>query len=66
MVDSYFQYCAVCRADVLLNQTQRHCAGEHDCEDLSKCVLRRFFTGIEFREAYAAKKLTMKGCKTLD
>jgi hypothetical protein len=64
MADSHFQYCALCRADVLLNQTQRRCAGEHGCEDLSKCVLRRFFTGTEPREAYVAKKLSIKGRKT--
>lgn len=66
MVDSYFRYCALCHANVLLNQTQRHCAGEHKCEDLSNCVLRRFFTGAEPREVYAPKKLSMKGCKTRD
>ncbi|HEY1436869.1 MAG TPA: hypothetical protein VGG82_05130 [Casimicrobiaceae bacterium] len=50
MVDSFFEYCPVCREEVLLNQTQRQCAREHACEELSKCVLRRLFTGIEFRE----------------
>ena len=48
MFDSPFEYCTVCRACVLLDQTQAECAREHGCGGNVKCVLRRFFTGIDF------------------
>lgn len=54
MFDSPFEYCPMCRAYVLLDQTQRQCAQEHACS--AKCPLQRFFTGIEFREATESKK----------
>lgn len=66
MFDPHFEYCSLCRAPVLLDQTQRRCARDHDCKDLSQCVLRRFFTGIEFREIYASGRLKIKGCNTRD
>jgi len=50
MFDSPFEYCAVCRAYVVLDQTQRQCAREHSCAAVPKCPLQRFFTGTEFRE----------------
>jgi len=50
MFDSPFEYCPACRAYVLLDQTQQQCAREHACKELSKCALRRLFTGIEFRD----------------
>ena len=51
MFDSPFEYCPMCGAHVLLDQTQRECAREHACSATLKCPLERFFTGIEFREA---------------
>ena len=48
MFDSPFDYCKVCRAYVLLDQTHRECAREHGCGNISECPLRMFFTGIEF------------------
>jgi len=50
MFDSPFEFCTVCRAYVLLDQTRRQCAREHDCAGATKCPLEKFFTGIEFRE----------------
>jgi hypothetical protein len=50
MFDSPFEYCLVCRSYVLLDQTQRPCRREDSCTAVSKCPLRRFFTGMEFRE----------------
>ena len=55
MFDSPFEYCLVCRAYVLLDQTQRQCAREHSCTVVSKCPLQRFFTGMEFREVQKAQ-----------
>jgi hypothetical protein len=51
MFDSPFEFCPVCRAYVLLDQTQRQCAAEHGCAGSGKCGLARYFTGREFREA---------------
>jgi hypothetical protein len=48
--DSPFEFCAVCRGYVLLDQTKRQCAREHRCAGVAKCPLERYFTGIEFRE----------------
>jgi hypothetical protein len=48
MLDSPFEFCAVCREYVLLDQTLRECAREHRCTDLASCPLRRYFEGIEF------------------
>jgi hypothetical protein len=56
MLDSPFDYCKVCRAYVLLDQTHRECLREHGCEDVAECPLRRLFTGIEFRPANEAAK----------
>jgi hypothetical protein len=50
MFDSPFEYCPVCRAYVLLDQTQKQCAREHSCATALKCPLRPFFAGMEFRE----------------
>ena len=55
MFDSPFEYCAVCRAYVVLDQTQRQCAREHSCAAVPKCPLQRFFTGMEFREGQGAE-----------
>jgi hypothetical protein len=54
MFDSPFEYCKTCGEYVLLDQTNAECAREHNCRDAAGCVLRRFFTGIEFRKAEAA------------
>jgi hypothetical protein len=48
MFDSPFEFCAVCRQYVLLDQTHRECAREHACPTGERCPLRRLFTGIEF------------------
>ena len=56
MFDSPFEYCLVCRAYVLLDQTQRQCGREHCCEAVAKCPLQRFFTGMEFREGNVAQE----------
>jgi hypothetical protein len=56
MFDSPFELCPVCRAYVLLDQTQRQCAREHGCAGEPKCPLEKYFTGIEFREAPPAAK----------
>jgi hypothetical protein len=56
MFDSPFEFCAICRQYVLLDQTQRQCALEHVCAPNTTCPLRRYFTGIEFgREPGAAE-----------
>ena len=55
MFDSPFAYCPVCRAYVLLDQTQRQCAREHACASVPKCPLQSFFNGIEFREGQEAQ-----------
>ena len=51
MFDSPFEYCKTCGEYVLLDQTNSECAREHHCRDVAGCVLRRFFTGIEFGKA---------------
>ncbi len=51
MFDSPFEFCSVCQGYVLLDQTQRECAGEHGCRDPSVCPLRRIFTGLDFASA---------------
>jgi len=56
MFDSPFEFCPVCGAYVLLDQTQRQCAREHRCEGEPKCPLEKYFTGIEFHEAAPAAK----------
>ncbi len=56
MFDSPFAFCPVCRAYVLLDQTQKQCAREYACSAAVKCPLRPFFTGIEFREATESEK----------
>lgn len=48
MFDSPFEFCAVCRAYVLLDQTQRQCAHEHGCTAATVCPLQQCFTGMEF------------------
>ena len=48
MFDSPFEFCAVCRAYVLLDQTQRQCAHEHGCAAVAACPLQPCFIGIEF------------------
>jgi hypothetical protein len=48
MFDSPFEFCAVCRAYVLLDQTQRQCGHEHGCALATACPLQHYFTGMEF------------------
>ena len=52
MFDSPFEFCPVCRAYVLLDQTRRECAREHGCADEAACPLRRVFTGIDFAAVF--------------
>jgi hypothetical protein len=54
--DSPFEFCPLCRAYVLLDQTQPQCAREHRCAGEAKCPLEKYFTGIEFREGRRAVK----------
>ena len=56
MFDSPFDFCTVCREYVLLDQTQRQCAREHQCAGVEKCPLQKYFTGIEFREGHRETK----------
>ena len=50
MFDSPFEYCSVCGAHVLLDQTHRQCAEEHSCALTSTCPFESLFLGMEFRE----------------
>jgi hypothetical protein len=61
MFDSPFEYCLVCRAYVLLDQTQKQCGREHSCAAVAKCPLQRFFTGMDFREAQGKRESTGTG-----
>jgi hypothetical protein len=63
MFDSPFAYCPVCRAYVLLDQTQRQCAREHACASVPKCSLQRFFTGIEFRRPRSPRNMAFQDLK---
>lgn len=66
MFDSPFEFCPVCRAYVLLDQTQRECAREHGCENAGACPLRRVFVGIDFaagRDPAAASDPRAKSAK---
>jgi hypothetical protein len=54
MFDSPFEFCRLCGEHVLLDQTVAECAREHRCRDVAGCPLRRYFTGIAFREGQAA------------
>jgi hypothetical protein len=49
MLDSPIGVCPVCRHPVLLDQTPKECAREHECSE-PHCPLESAFTGIEFRE----------------
>lgn len=49
MFDSPFAYCPHCGEMVLLDQTQRECAGEHRCGDIA-CPLGACFTGFDFNQ----------------
>ncbi|HXX82515.1 MAG TPA: hypothetical protein VEN29_00895 [Casimicrobiaceae bacterium] len=50
MFGSPFAFCPVCKEYVLLDQTHRECAHQHQCTGVPPCPLERFFSGIEFRE----------------
>jgi hypothetical protein len=58
MFDSPFEFCAICRQYVLLDQTQRQCAVEHRCASGTPCPLHRYFTGIEFGRGQAGAEPT--------
>lgn len=46
MFDSPFDRCPVCGKYVLLDQTRKECAKEHDCA-VARCPLEDCFTGVE-------------------
>jgi hypothetical protein len=46
---------------VLLDQTQRECAREHDCDGGVVCPLEQYFTGIDFSVAQPKEALHDKG-----
>jgi hypothetical protein len=61
MFDSPFEFCNVCNAYVLLDQTQRQCAREHRCRNVVKCPLQRFFTGYDFGRKHEARATPAAG-----
>jgi hypothetical protein len=48
--DSPFERCSVCNSYVVLDQTQRECAEEHQCVS-ERCPLMSFFTEGQARRA---------------
>ena len=48
--DSPFEFCPVCKQEVVLDQTQAECAAEHHC-NAAECPLAKYFTGKEFHES---------------
>ena len=65
MFDSPFEFCAICKEYVLLDQTQRQCAHEHACAPGALCPLGRYFTGIEFGGNEDAARRTGPGTRTV-
>ncbi len=61
MFDSPIHECAVCGQMVLLDQTQRECAREHDCDGGVVCPLEQYFIGIDFSVAQPKEALHDKG-----
>ncbi|MBP8897707.1 MAG: hypothetical protein KBG32_04420 [Sulfuritalea sp.] len=61
MFDSPIESCPVCGQIVALDQTQRECAREHQCESNVECPLRKYFTGLDFSAALAKDSLREKG-----
>lgn len=49
-LDSPIDRCPVCGEYVLMDETQRECANEHNCPTGTKCPLAGMFTGVEFEE----------------
>lgn len=48
MFDSPFDHCPRCGEIVLLDQTLKECAREHQCTDMSDCPLKKLFCGYDF------------------
>jgi hypothetical protein len=46
--DSPFEFCPHCNEIVLLDQTKKECAHEHQCSKRVPCPLQNLFTGIDF------------------
>lgn len=61
MFDSPIGPCPLCGQMVLLDQTQRECAGEHHCSADAACPLQRLFTGIDFSVAQSKEVLRKEG-----
>ena len=56
--DSPIELCVVCKRYVLLDQTQKECALEHQCRRDERCPLAKYFTGKSFEpEKKQLKKL---------
>lgn len=51
MFDSPFDHCPRCGEMVLLDQTLKECAREHQCTDTTDCPLRKLFCGHDFSTA---------------
>jgi len=49
MFDCPIAVCPICKQPILLDQTRKECAREHDCSE-PHCPLESDFTGIEFKE----------------
>lgn len=61
MFDSPIHECAVCGQMVLLDQTRRECAREHDCDADVVCPLQKYFIGIDFSVDQPKEALHDKG-----
>ena len=61
MFDSPIEACPVCGQMVVLDQTQRECAREHQCNTDVECPLRKYFTGLDFSTVLAKDSLREKG-----
>jgi hypothetical protein len=47
--DSPIERCPVCQEYVLMDQTQKECAREHQCNMEEKCPLKSYFEGDKYR-----------------
>ena len=61
MFDSPIEACPVCGQIVVLDQTQRECAREHQCDSKTECPLRKYFTGLDFSTVLSKASLREKG-----
>ena len=61
MFDSPIEACPACGQMVVLDQTHRECAREHQCNTDVECPLRKYFTGLDFSTVLAKDSLREKG-----